>query len=722
MRRLLAAFLSLVCALAPLTSYAAGQIAVPQRGPGHQLATIPGVENMPVGGLQHLIACMRAMHAGTADCVIELEGDSVTEDANDAGFSASIGDTFTNIRSNGGVAQLKARLVAAGIPASIDGWLGDGFNQAFTPPNAVGSGNDALVNQGTGVVVGGGGFVFTSGTGWVSQATSATHKSVGGQPIENTTDTTSTVTYTMFDSATDCAIRYQQNTSTFGTLNWSIDGNSDVTAGQNVTENGATQTILSKTIHLGTTGIHTLAFRASALGSGNFVNLLGLHCWDTTKRRVIFITAGAQSWSSAIWLAGTTGFNQGLGLDRVSAPDSPTSVVFEMNAINDYDVTLTKFYDDLYLQLGMRQRHLTVQNADFVKVWPHPAFTSGGQPSAGNASAWGLLNSLRAASRHFNFSLINLSTDYTTPAAWAAAGYQATNYHPDHAGYGYRASKLAPFFQAAWNYAGGGVALDQANCLIVGAGGAGGSSNTAGAAAGGGGAGGVLSTPCNFAAGTYTVSVGAGGAAAANAQGLIGGQSSVGGIVAPGGGGGGNSVTATKPGITGGSGGGAGSDGSSSGAAGVGTTGEGSSGGTAGAAITTDAGGGGGASAVGSNGATTAGGAGGAGVSNSISGGAITYGGGGGGSGSVSGGAGGAGGGGAGAATSGAGTAGTANRGGGGGGGIGVAQAGGAGGSGEVVFSYVAAAFTATCSGCTTTTSGSNTIMTFNASGTITFP
>lgn len=129
----------------------------------------------------------------------------------------------------------------------------------------------------------------------------------------------------------------------------------------------------------------------------------------------------------------------------------------------------------------------------------------------------------------------------------------------------------------------------------------------------------------------------------------------------------------------------------------------------------------GGASAAGANGGGSPGG-GGNGTANSISGSSVTYaGGGGGGAHTGSGGAGGAGGGGAGGAPINAGTAGTANTGGGGGGGSEGNTNGGNGGTGVVIISYPTADFSATpCTGGTITTSGSNTIHTFTASGTFT--
>lgn len=254
--------------------------------------------------------------------------------------------------------------------------------------------------------------------------------------------------------------------------------------------------------------------------------------------------------------------------------------------------------------------------------------------------------------------------------------------------------------------------------LVVAGGGGGGTAQTGVNLGAGGGAGGFLTGTTNLFLGTkYTITVGAGGAASTQ-----GSASSIGALVSTVGGGyGGNNVN-----ITGGNGGsGGGTSGGSSSAGGSGTSGQGNNGGAGSAASNYGGGGGGGASAVGGNGSGTNGGNGGAGTASSITGSSVTYaGGGGGGIFSIStAGTGGAGGGGNGANNGGAGSAGTVNTGGGGGGSsqLGTTVAGGAGGSGIVVLSIPTANYSGTYTGSPTiTTSGSNTILKFTASGSYT--
>ena len=239
-----------------------------------------------------------------------------------------------------------------------------------------------------------------------------------------------------------------------------------------------------------------------------------------------------------------------------------------------------------------------------------------------------------------------------------------------------------------------------ASYLIVAGGGGGGY----GSGGGGGGAGGLLTSSTTIYSGaTYVVTIGAGGAGATSAgNGTSGVASSIAGtglttLSSTGGGAGGGNGNA---GSTGGSGGG----GSGLAAGGSATSGQGNTGGTA---VGNTGGGGGGAGAVGANGTGVVGGNGGAGSASSISGSSVTYAGGGGGASGSSGGSGGGG------APS---TNGTANTGGGGGGwnGTGV---GGTGGSGTVIISY---AGSQVFNGGLVTSSGGNTIHTFNATGALT--
>jgi hypothetical protein len=282
-----------------------------------------------------------------------------------------------------------------------------------------------------------------------------------------------------------------------------------------------------------------------------------------------------------------------------------------------------------------------------------------------------------------------------------------------------RLSKIGAAALAAFGWTSGGAASVSVSYLVV-AGGGGGGRGFAGMGAGG--AGGFLTgtTTLNTAL-SHTVTVGAGGAGATvdSTNGVNGSNSVFNAITATGGGFGGGAGIPTNGG-PGGSGGGASAHGGSSSTGGSGTVGQGNNGG--GGDVSTG-GGGGGASAAGSVGGGSNGGNGGNGSASSISGTSVTYAGGGGG-GSVSsigsGGAGGTGGGGAGSASTTAATSGTANLGGGGGGGgrtAGVDNSnGGSGGSGVVIISYVGAQ---QFGGGIVTSSGGNTIHTFQTSGTL---
>jgi hypothetical protein len=270
--------------------------------------------------------------------------------------------------------------------------------------------------------------------------------------------------------------------------------------------------------------------------------------------------------------------------------------------------------------------------------------------------------------------------------------------------------------------------------LVVAGGAGGGGGNYGG---GGGGSGGLLTSSFSTSSGiVYTVTVGGGGAGGVGfARGAAGSNSVLSGTglttVTSTGGGGGGCVDASGGGgallngVAGGSGGGGGaiSGGGTTSTGGAGTSGQGSAGGGATQASPYRGGGGGGASAVGASGGAGTGN-GGAGTASSITGSSVTYAGGGGGSAiNTTGGSGGAGGGGNGGNNnSTAPTAGTVNLGGGGGGAERFSTAtGGAGGSGVVILSVPTANYSSTTTGSpTVTTSGSNTIIKFTASGSYT--
>jgi hypothetical protein len=264
--------------------------------------------------------------------------------------------------------------------------------------------------------------------------------------------------------------------------------------------------------------------------------------------------------------------------------------------------------------------------------------------------------------------------------------------------------------------------------LVVAGGAGGGHGSTEGA---GGGAGGYRTSTQLVAPSTViTVTVGDGGAGGTSGTyvGSTGSNSSISGsglttITSAGGGGGGNFNS--KNGGSGGSGGGA-SD--SSGIVGSGNTpstspSQGNNGGTGtGSAPNYGTGGGGGAGAVGVNATPTVGGNGGVGVASSITGSSVFYAGGGGGSTYLAGTPGTGGNGGGGNGSTGAGSSGTANTGGGGGGSERTPVSnGGAGGKGVVILSLPTAKYSSTTTGSpTVTTSGSNTILKFNGSGSYT--
>jgi len=252
---------------------------------------------------------------------------------------------------------------------------------------------------------------------------------------------------------------------------------------------------------------------------------------------------------------------------------------------------------------------------------------------------------------------------------------------------------------------------------------------------GGGGAGGYRTSTQTVLVGTViTVTVGDGGAggnSAPGVRGTNGSDSSISGsglttITSAGGGGGGVDVAPIQGGLNGGSGGG---NTYGNGPGGSGNTpstspSQGNNGGTSNSAAPNyGSAGGGGAGAVGNAGTNTTGGAGGNGTASSITGSSVTRAGGGGGAVAYGGtkGTGGTGGGGNGAEPGTSAQSGTANTGGGGGGQERTPAGATSGGKGVVILSVPTASYSGTSTGSpTVTTSGSNTILQFNGSGSYT--
>jgi hypothetical protein len=267
--------------------------------------------------------------------------------------------------------------------------------------------------------------------------------------------------------------------------------------------------------------------------------------------------------------------------------------------------------------------------------------------------------------------------------------------------------------------AGGGVGQG-----LGGGGGAGGYRNSYSTETSGGG--GSSEASLGFILGNvYTITVGAGGAGGTSGNiGSNGGVSSISGtglttITSDGGGGGGRGDVGDDTlatGANGGSGGGGGENNAFGGNASSGTANQGFGGGAADKA-NSDAGGGGGAGEAGN---TDGDGFGGDGLASSITGSSVTRGGGGGGATAPGASSAGEGGGGTGPNSPGGGGAGSSNTGGGGGGAYG-ANNGGAGGSGVVILRMPTANYSGTTTGSpTVTTDGSDKVIVFNSSGTIT--
>ena len=307
------------------------------------------------------------------------------------------------------------------------------------------------------------------------------------------------------------------------------------------------------------------------------------------------------------------------------------------------------------------------------------------------------------------FSPFSFDSDgFTVPAASGMTNGSGQNYI--YMAFKENPSPVVPAGQMAFLNIAGGASGGIENARSGGGGGAGGFRTSFGTTSGGGAS---AESNITLYAGTYTITVGAGGASSSSSP-SAGNDGSLSSIAAPsittissvGGGGGG----APGTGRTGGSGGGGAHGGN---AGGSGTTNQGYAGGTGTGESPYAGAGGGGAGAVGGGSSAGSAGEGGNGVEVSITGVATFYAGGGGGGGNADA-AGGTGGGGHGA--TGTANAGTANTGSGGGG---AQTTSGAGGSGVVILRLRTSEYSGTTTGSpTVTTVGDETVLTFTGSGT----
>ena len=350
-----------------------------------------------------------------------------------------------------------------------------------------------------------------------------------------------------------------------------------------------------------------------------------------------------------------------------------------------------------------------------------------------STGGWLIFDSKRNTSNPRNNRLeANNNSAEQTGSATKFVDFDATSFEPQISDseinasggtYVYAAFKENPTPQPLSGYmsflvvAGGGAGGRDSNS---GGGGAGGLRTSYGSTSGGGS---TSESDIALYAGTYTITVGAGGPD--NTTYLTNGQNGADSSIAASGlstitslgGGGGAGQVGTPNGTAGGSGGG----GSYSSSGGAGTANQGFAGGAGVASGSYPGGGGGGASEAGN---TNAQGHGGDGLAVEITGASVTYAGGGGAgrsSGSGTAYPGGAGGGGTGTACATSNTAGSANTGGGGGGyaGGGCTSVGKAGGSGVVILRLATSEYSGTTTGSpTVTTNGDYTILTYTGSGT----
>jgi hypothetical protein len=386
--------------------------------------------------------------------------------------------------------------------------------------------------------------------------------------------------------------------------------------------------------------------------------------------------------------SGVTGPSPGVTALITGTVTSTTNVAVSLNGSNFTTGTVPSWYSSTTTYLGVDTTTTQYYYVGYVMeilFYNSVLSTSQRQQVEGYlAYKWGLQNSLPVTHPYYASkpNHLNNTTPVGTPALTAQVyGQVQRNSFPlfPTTGTNYTSSTNGIYTVLTFAYPGGTLVVNRsitATYLVVGGGGGGGNSGYAG----GGGAGGAvyISTPTVLSPGSYTVTVGAGGALGTNGgNSVFNGTTGTGGGYGSAGGSGGNGGCGGGGEGTSGSGGGTGSQGYNGSAGYTQYVGGGGGGGMGQAGSTSRSNVGNGASYVNGYG-------GGNGITNSITGSSVYYAGGGGGGGGISvsgGGPGGLGGGGNGAGWYAA-TQGTNGLGGGGG-------AGAIGGHGTVIISYL---------------------------------
>jgi len=267
----------------------------------HQNKSAPGTFNLSAARISKMLTDLRAVKAGTGNCIIVCEGDSNIwgEGGGDSG-----GNNRVNAKERCWPTIMAKRFAANGIPSTYENLYASGANATVTNPS------DFNNVYKVGMSLTGSGWVFSGST------------TLGGCLWTNTTDTTSTITIVTQDQCDTIEFQYPQIT-TAGTISYTIDGGSAV----NIVETG-TNTQKRTIVSLGSVGFHTIVIK-NVTSPGFFG---GYRCWNSTIKQCQILNVGRGSSSTTDWVVNANVWSPLPSLQDIC---SIASGVFLCSTIND---------------------------------------------------------------------------------------------------------------------------------------------------------------------------------------------------------------------------------------------------------------------------------------------------------------------------------------------------------------------------------------------------
>ena len=361
-----------------------------------------GATGLTKKALPNVLAAVEAFKAGRADIVFAIVGDS-----NTVGVGADEdGGGGLNIWNHGPVRKIKTKLQALGVACTDDALFANANTGDTANLNNLCHYNPKITTP----VVG--------SNPWFP-STANYSGNCGGVGFA-TADTTSVFAYQCSETQDHCVIELPTNPGN-GVIGWSIDG----TTWHNIDLGAFPPGITRVDIALDSTAAHLFRLRFTTLG--NVPGFYSLNFYNSAVRRVRLLLMGYAGGTLAQFVG--TNFNlQGAHLVNINC------------TINDRDAgTDATTYTNNLTALVQAAR---AGGADVINENPVPSNDNSGGVYTAN-----FRSTMQTMVTSLGVPLIDLMTDYTTLAAWQAAGFSFDVKHSNDAGYDYRATREVAIYR-----------------------------------------------------------------------------------------------------------------------------------------------------------------------------------------------------------------------------------------------------------------------------------